>query len=300
VGVDVLNWRLDFDLRPLLSLRSLIAKERPEIVLAWGFGAAWPLVLIGRSPRTFFLVGALPPKRRLSLAERWLLRHCGRLIAIGEAEGDAYQRLGLLPAHVSRIPPAASVESVPISGSGPLPGLPEEARVILAVGPLTMHKGHRDAVWAFDILRCLYDDLHLVIVGSGPDEERLRRFAQIIRLNDIVHFTGPVSDLRPWLARAEVVWAPSLREGGRQTVLEAMAAGRAVVASRLPGLAEVMVDGQTGYLVTPGDKADLSRQTRILLDHADLRWSMGEAGRRRVADRFTPARMIQAFSKVFS
>ena len=59
-----------------------------------------------------------------------------------------------------------------------------------------------------------------------------------------------------------------------------------------------MVDGQTGFLVTPGDKAELSRQTRILLDYADLRHDMGEAARRHVAEHFPPERMVEAFRKV--
>jgi glycosyltransferase involved in cell wall biosynthesis len=78
-----------------------------------------------------------------------------------------------------------------------------------------------------------------------------------------------------------------------------MAAGRPVVASRLPGLAEVIDNGRTGYLVTPGDKAELCRQTRILLDHADFRREMGQAGKLHVAERFPRSRMIEAIAKVY-
>ena len=96
VDVDVLDWRWDVNLRPLLSLRSRIGKERPDIVHAWGFAAAWALVLSGcRLPGNLLLSAALPPKRRLSFAESWLLRHCGRVVAMGEAESAAYQRLGV-------------------------------------------------------------------------------------------------------------------------------------------------------------------------------------------------------------
>jgi glycosyltransferase involved in cell wall biosynthesis len=105
-------------------------------------------------------------------------------------------------------------------------------------------------------------------------------------LHDCVHLTGPVADVGPWLARAEVVWAPSLRDGGRFAVLEAMATGRPVVASDVPALAELVVAGQTGYLVPPGDKAGLARQTRLLLDQPDLARQLGLAGRQRVSERF--------------
>jgi glycosyltransferase involved in cell wall biosynthesis len=154
-------------------------------------------------------------------------------------------------------------------------------------------------VWAFDILNCLYDDLHLVIVGAGLDEERVRQFAQTLRLHDRVHFTGPVVDIQPWLNRCDLVWVPSLVDGGRQSALAAMAAGRPVVASRLPSLAEVILDGRTGYLVRPGDKMELSRQTRILLDHDDLRREMGAAARRHVEEQFLPARMVSCFLSAY-
>jgi glycosyltransferase involved in cell wall biosynthesis len=298
VGVEVLGWRRALDLRPLLSLRSVLRRERPEVVHAFGFAAAWALVLSGaRAPGRLVLSSALPPNRRLAVAERLLLRRCGRVVAIGEAEANAYRRLGVLDARLAVAPPA--VPSDEPAARDPLPGIPEGKRVVVTVGPITMHKGQRDAVWALDILRCLYDDLLLVIVGAGPDEERVRRFTQIAQLTDRVYFTGPVADVRPWLMQAEVVWVNSFREGGRQTALEAMAAGRPVVASRLPGLAEVIDDGRTGFLITPGDKAELCRQTRILLDHAQLRQEMGEAGRQRVAERFAPARMVEAITKVY-
>jgi glycosyltransferase involved in cell wall biosynthesis len=298
VGVEVLSWSRFVDPRPLLSLRKWIARERPEVIHAWGQQAAWALLLTGCcAPRTLFLSAALPPGRRLSFPERWLVRNCGRVVAIGQAEADSYRRLGVADSRLSVAPPAVSVHEAATPAS--LRGLPEDARVLLVVGPFAMHKGHREAVWTLNIMRCLYDDVDLVIVGRGPDEPRVRRFAEVIHMTEWVHHTHDVADVRPWLARAEVVWVPSLREGGRQTALEAMAAGRPVVASRLPGLAEVIDDGRTGYLVTPGDKAELARQTRILFENAELRRQMGQAAKAHVAERFAPARMIEAIAQVY-
>jgi glycosyltransferase involved in cell wall biosynthesis len=298
VDVEVLGWRRALDLRPLLSLRALIRTGRPRVIHAWGFEAAWPLVLTGSCRPSNLMLGTALPPRRLSVIERWFLKHCGRVVAVGQAEAEAYQRVGVPAGRIVVAPPGVAVPA-DLPAPAQLPGLPETGRVVLAVGPLTRHKGHREAVWAFDILRCLYDDVHLVIAGTGPDEERVRRFAQTIRLANVVHFPGPVRDLGPWLARAELVWIPSLHEGGRQTALEAMAAGRPVVASRLGGLEEVVLNGQTGYLVAPGDKAELARQTRILLDHPDARRRMGEAARQHVEERFALAAMIEGFTRAY-
>jgi glycosyltransferase involved in cell wall biosynthesis len=303
-GVDLyaLGWRRILDFRQPWDLALTIGKEGPDFIHAWGFEAAWRLVLTSSltkccRPSRLTLSAALPP-RRLSFAERWLLKHCGGVIALGLAEADAYYRLGVPPERIVVVPPGVPIPPA-LPAPAQLPGLPQSARVVLAVGPIKRHKGHREAVWAFDVLRCLYDDLHLVIVGSGPDTQRVGRFAEAIRLADVVHLPGPDPDLAPWLARAELVWVPSLRAGGRLTALEAMAAGRPVVASRLPGLEEVVVDGQTGFLVTPGDKADLARQTRILLDHPDARQRMGEAARRHVQERFALNAMIEGFIRAY-
>jgi glycosyltransferase involved in cell wall biosynthesis len=298
VSVEVLGWRRFLDLRPLLSLRALITRERPEIIHAWGQSAAWSLILCGGCPASkLILSAALSPKRRLSLPERWLLHHSGRVVAIGQPEADSYHRLGVPDARLRVAPPCVKVTE-PVAPTS-LPELTDGDRMLLVVGPIAMHKGQREAVWALNVMRCLYDNVHLVLVGQGPDEERVRRFGQLIRMSEWVHFTGEVADVQPWLARADVVWVPSLREGGRQAALEAMAAGRPVVASRLLGLAAVIDDGRTGYLVTPGDKAELCRQTRILLEHHDFRRQMGEAARQHVAERFGVERMVEAFMQAY-
>jgi glycosyltransferase involved in cell wall biosynthesis len=177
--------------------------------------------------------------------------------------------------------------------------LPANARVLLGIGPLERYKGFREAVWAFDILTYIYKDLHLVLVGTGPDQSRIAHFARNIQVAGRVHFPGPCRDLAPWLDRAEIVWVPSLREAGHCAALEAMAAGRPVVASRLPGLAQVVENGVTGYLVTPNNKAELARQTRILLDDAQRRQRFGAAGRHRVEQHFSLDRLVQQMTRLY-
>ncbi len=296
VPLDVLGWRWPTDLRPLLRLRTLLARERPDVVHAFSFAAAGALLAAGLPPRALWL-SARPTPGQPPLAIRWLLGRCRRVVAFGQAEADAWLRRGALPKKVEAAPPAVAWAN----GEPParLPGLGDGARVLVAVGPFHRHKGFREAVWTLDILRCLYDDLHLVLVGTGPDEERVRRFARLIHLESAVHFTGPVAGVGPWLARAEVVWAPALRWGGRQAALDAMAAGRPVVASRLPPLAEVVADAQTGCLVAPADKADLARSTRVLLEDAPLREAMGAAGRARARAHFSPQGMAEAVAGIY-
>ncbi len=285
VALDVLGWRRPFDLHPLLYLNRLVARELPAVVVAWGAKAAWALLPSGACrPGGMRLAEVLPPGRP-GWALRWLLRHCGGVLALGRAEAERYRAAGVPAERLAVVPPGVPLpEHLPPPAQAP--GLPVEARVILCPGPLGRHKGHRDAAWALDILRLVHPNVHLVISGEGPGTAAVRRLMDSSKLHDCVHLLGPVGDPGPWLARAEVVWVPALREGGRFAALEAMAAGRPVIASRLPGLAELVDPERTGRLTEPGDKVDLARQTRLLLDQPEQARQMGEAGRQRVREHF--------------
>ena len=147
-------------------------------------------------------------------------------------------------------------------------------------------------MWALDILHYLYEDLRLVLAGDGSDRPRLEEFARAIEVDKRVVMLGRLPDLAPWFHRAELVWIPSRTGGGECAALEAMAAGQPVIATRLPNLAEIVADGVAGCLVPPGDKTELARQTRFLLNDADRRRAYGEAGRRRAAENFPVEKLV--------
>jgi len=178
-------------------------------------------------------------------------------------------------------------------------GLPAEARLLMGVGPLQPRKGFRDAIWGFDILQFLHEHLHLVLIGEGPARAALERFARTVGTLDNVHFAGAQGDVPALLAQAEAAWIPSQTDGGWNVALEAMAAARPVVASNLPGLAEIVIDGATGYLVAPGDKVGLARKTRLLLDEPERARQMGESGRQHVLAHYSVKDMVNRFAELY-
>ena len=95
------------------------------------------------------------------------------------------------------------------------------------------HKGQREAVWSLDILHYLFPNLHLILVGDGPERQETQRFAGLIGVTAECHFVGPVLDTRPYYQRADLVWITGRGEG-INTMLEAMAAGKAIVTARPP------------------------------------------------------------------
>jgi glycosyltransferase involved in cell wall biosynthesis len=271
-----------------------VADYRPDILHAWRGAALGAVSLaVGRAGRPLVVSQPLPPGPAGAILDRWLLGRADRILAGGPAEADRCRRLGVPDAKVALVPPGLN----PVAGgdAGLLPGV----RFLLCAGPLEPGKGFRDAIWAFDVLWRVFPDLHLVLVGSGPERQRLEQFTRVLDLGQRIYFTGNRPDLAGFLARAEVVWVPSLTETGIFVALEAMAAGRPVIASQLPGLAEVVANGVTGVLVPPGDKVALARQTRLLLDDEPRRRALGDAGRQRVRRHFAAADLVRRLAGLY-
>jgi glycosyltransferase involved in cell wall biosynthesis len=222
------------------------------------------------------------------------------VVVTGDFEAERCLKLGVLSQRVSGMAPAVAL---PEEGGkpGPLPAAvpTEKARCIVCMGALERHKGYRDAIWALGILRFLYDDLHLLLIGAGPDRDRLEAFTRSTKCLERVHFLGERADGPALLGHAELVWVPDLADSGLNVTLEAMAAARPVVATRQPALAEIIVNGQTGFLVPPRDPAELARTTRTLLDDAALRERLGNAGQQRVVEHFRADELARQMAALY-
>jgi len=158
----------------------------------------------------------------------------------------------------------------------------------LVVGVLEERKGHATLLEAMARLGA-GSRVRLVFAGSGTRETVLRADAAARGLT--VRFLGFRDDVARCLAAADLAVLPSLHEGLGVAALEAMAAERAVVASRVGGLPEVVVDGETGRLVPPGDPAALRSAIAALVNDPAARARMGAAGAQRVRERFSAVAM---------
>jgi glycosyltransferase involved in cell wall biosynthesis len=299
VDVEVLGWRRPFDVLPFVALRRLVKSMRPDVLHVWGATALRTVRLTGSRTKSLLVSGALSFAGQTNRMDRWLVTHSGGVIALGAAEAESYRRLGVSEAKITVVSPAMPVEAVAVK-SVELPRVKTSDRILLGLGPIEPYKGFREAVWAFDIVRHLYDDVHFVMIGDGSDRQRVEQFARQIGVRDHVHFLGHCVETASYLHRADIVWVPSLRGGGVCAALEAMAAGRPVVASHLPDLAEIVVDGETGFLVEPNNKAALARQTRLLLDDSSRRQQMGQTGQQHVREHFSVERLVEASARRYA
>ena len=295
-ALTALGWTRALDPRPLWRLRRLVRDFQPDLIHAFRPASLRALALAVGRPRCPLVVSRpLPARAELGRLDRWLLGRAERIVAEGNAAADRCLRAGLAGAKIVVIPPGVVV---------PEPGVRRQAtaepgRTLLCAGRLEAHKGYRDAIWAFDILHYVCNDLRLVLAGEGPERRRLEQFTRRIRMVEHVAFAGVRADVPELMAGAEAVWVPHLADGGVGVALEAMAAGRPVVGSRLPGLAEVVVEGETGYLVPPGDKVALARPTRRLLADEGLRQRLGEAGRAHVGRHFAPRAAVEGAAALY-
>jgi glycosyltransferase involved in cell wall biosynthesis len=140
---------------------------------------------------------------------------------------------------------------------------------------------------------------HVEVAGDGPCRPGLERLIDELHLHQHVRLLGQVSDIPALLARASLFVLPSHTEGISLTILEAMARGLPVIAARVGGNPEVVVDGETGLLVPPGDPAKLACAIAALQRNPALRSRMGQAGRRRAEQCFDVRRMVARYEALY-
>lgn len=173
-----------------------------------------------------------------------------------------------------------------------IPAPPTSRPQILSVGRLVPDKGQAVLVKAHASLRQSGHDVDLVLVGSGPGRTGLERLATQLGVADHVIFTGPVGqdEIKQHYAAASVFCSSSFSEGVPGVLMEAMACGRPVVATAIAGVRELVQDGETGLIVSPGRVDELAHAIARLIEDPQLRQRLGDEGRRHVAREFNVRR----------
>ena len=163
--------------------------------------------------------------------------------------------------------------------------------VIGIVGRLAPQKGHAILLDAMPVITREYPNVVLVIIGDGPEREKLEQKASALNLDENIRWMGsqPQSNVIEFYAIMDVLVMPSLYEGFGLTAAEAMAAGVPVVGTQVEGLSEIIEDGASGYLVQPNDHRALAEALIRLLNNPAQALAMGENGRDRVNRFFSVA-----------
>ncbi len=155
------------------------------------------------------------------------------------------------------------------------------------VGRLHEQKGHRFLIDAASHVCQRHSKVRFLLIGDGELRPALIEMVESAKLTENVLFLGLRSDIPRILGSADLFVLPSLWEGLSIALLEAMAAGLPVVASRVSGTKEVIIDGRTGLLVCPADSDSLSDAICELIENPQKAAEMGEAGKQRVMEVFS-------------
>lgn len=168
------------------------------------------------------------------------------------------------------------------------------------VGSLVRRKRVADLIQVISVLvRDKHRPVKCLVVGEGPERSRLIAEAEKLGISDRITFVGFQDDAISYINALDVFLLPSEKEGLPRVILEAMLVAKPVVASRVVGPSELVVDGQTGYLIPLGEIRMWVDALEALIRDAALRKCMGEAGRQRVLERFSIERYVTGVEAVF-
>lgn len=294
----------------LARLWRLLARKRPAIVhgfLYWGYtlgacvarAALVPVILASR--RNLGHPRARQPVYRA-------LTRLGNLatdVVIANSEAVRHQVLRSEDIPSERVIIIRNGVDLRRFGYGPDPslraslGLDPGAPLVGVTANLLDYKGHGYFLDAWRILRGAHPRAQAILIGDGPLREELTNRIRALDLGGSVRLLGSRPDVPAILALVDLVAHPSLEEGFPNAVLEAMAAGKPVVATSVGGTPEAVVDGETGLLVPARDSGALAEgMARLLARPAEAR-GLGEAGRRRVAERFGLEAMVQRHEALY-
>jgi glycosyltransferase involved in cell wall biosynthesis len=291
-GIPRLRWAAvrspgPVSLGETLRLRALIDRHRPDVVhlhaskagLAGRLGPRRPVPVVFQ-PHGWSWLAVEGRMRTAALAwEQYAARRTDLLLCVGDAEAAEGRSYGVRGRYavvhngvdLDRFRP---VDQRARAGARARLGVPVDAPLAVCVGRVTRQKGQDILLAAWPVIRRYCPDARLALVGGG---DLLPKFSAVPMPG--VTFAGPVPDVRDWLAAADVVVLPSRWEGLSLTVLEALATGRSVVVSDVPGLGEMVVPG-VGKRVAAGDPAALADAVTRRLISGSLAHTEGVAAAR--------------------
>jgi len=310
--LQVIPERRRFDLTVIPALRRIVEETTPQLIVTHSVKShflLWRSRLWQRYPWIAFHHGYTTTDRKMRVynhLDRWSLPKADRLVTVCNA--FARELAGTTRVPIEKIavrhnsvrpqpPPAAeAVQNLRTSL-----GIADHERVVLAVGRLSREKAQIDLISAFKLMRDNNPQLKskVVIVGDGPERATLAAAVRSCGFEKDVVFAGQQSEVRPYYAMAEVFVLPSHSEGSPNVLLEAMAAGVAIVATTVGGVPEMIEDNQSALLVPANNPSGLSAAISRLLTDDDLAGRLTSNASALVVNRFSPEEYVRSLMKIY-
>jgi glycosyltransferase involved in cell wall biosynthesis len=230
--------------------------------------------------------------------DRMALKRFQRLAAVSDSVAQRLLDSGVSAKKIRTI--ANGIDVGLFERACPLPVFDFEGnKVVGMVARLDLQKGFEYLLRAARELCAAFPGLKVVIVGEGPDRQAIEHMVQRFGLRSNVILAGQHSDMPGIYAAMDIFVLPSLNEGLPMTILEAMAASRPVIATRVGAIPKVIKDGETGLLVDPGDVDGLRNALARLLLDSDLCRCLGSAGHDWISGNYTSEAMALKYRQMY-
>ncbi len=307
IKVHVIGKRFKLDPSTYFRLQKCLRSISPQVVHTWLFAANSYGRWAAESCRVPVIIAGErcvdPWKAWWNYAvDKLALKHTSCIATNTTAVAEFYAGHGI-PQNLFQVIPNAiqpPVRSITKTELFERLGIPPRKFVIGAVGRLWPQKGYPDLIWASELVRIVVKDLWIVIIGDGPQRQRLMELRDQYGSQDALKFVGHRKDASELLTAFDMLWNGSLYEGQSNTILEAMVAGLPVVATDIPGNRDLVVDSVTGYLYPVGDVGKLSKHSIELLMDCNLRQRMSEQANLRATSQFSLERMVLGYEKLYT
>lgn len=307
VPVFELNRREGHDPRFVWDLYRLCRRERPDVLHTHAWGTLIEGLVAARLAGVPVVVhgehGTLQLKPYQVRIQRWAWGLADQVLSVSRKLTERISASTAFPAsRIRTIQNGVDLDRFLArerAAARDAIGVPAEALVIGTVGRLVPVKDHANLVEALSIIRDNGVDFIALIAGEGPLRQSLETAVAAHELTRRVRFLGHRADIENVFAALDVFVLPSRSEGMSNTILEAMAAGAAVVATRVGGADELVEDGRSGLLV-PAEAPDaLARALMEVTRSPDMRRQMGRAGRLKAETEFGLQRMLGDYEALY-
>lgn len=288
------------------QLAKLLRRQQPQIVQSFLFHANVVGAMAARQanvPHVLLGIRVADPTWWRGALERSLAARASGIVCVSQAVANFCRQLHRFPAaKLIVIPNGIDVAAVARTPPSDLPtlGIPSGESVLVYVGRLDAQKG---TDWLVnDIAPAVLEKLpdhHLLLVGDGPQRGKLQRDARRSGLEGRIHFAGRRDEALGIMAASQMLLLPSRHEGMPNVVLEAMALGLPVVATRAEGVEELLGEGADSHIANFGDTSRFAARVIALAQDAALRRAAGKYNESRAADRFSLLQMISSYAQLY-
>lgn len=304
IPVERVPERFVFDVQVISRLRKLVERFNPDLIQTHAAKSHFLLRCSGLGkdkPWIAFHHGYTNTDFRSPIynnLNRWSLQAPEQIVTVSQATKEQLLRHGIPGERITVVHNAvpAQPHSQVRNDAATLRqkkidlGVSPDEKLILCAGRLSKEKGQIDMVGAILHLRKLRPGLavRLMIIGDGPEHERISQAIQSAGLENSIVFTGHLKDLTPYYEAADVVAIPSLSEGSPNVLLEAMAFGVPVVATEVGGIPEIVTHGESALLVPAQDPGAMAAAIERLISDPGTASTLARQARQKVETEYSP------------